>query len=179
MQAAPTRQGNPNFGDASLADSTLLTENSIVAIARPHSSPETDHVDRRNAFETGILPLLGASLRYDSSNSRPVSRIALYDTLPHNQLIVKLFETYRCQAHLFHAITYNLHEIEQIFCAIISRDSIYDSMSPLSPQESQWLALLHVILASGAQFSDLAPKLRFEVSQNYSMQIPNWFPLEM
>lgn len=151
-----------------VANSSLLDDNSLVAITRPHSSATTDNPDRTIAFQAGILPLLGATPEERASDTSPYSRAALYNGFPDDQLILELFDVYRSRVHPFHAITYNLDEIEQKLCVFINdRESGASASSPRSLQESHWLCLLHAILASGAQFSDFNLQRRAEVSQNH------------
>lgn len=160
--------GSPNT-DAQQADSSLLDENSLLSIAGRRSSATPEDPNRTIAFQSGILPLLGASAREQAPVALLDTRAALYRSFPDNQLVLELFEVYRVRVHPFNGITYNLDEIEKQLCVFLSdRETGTVDNAPQSLHECQWTCLLHAILASGAQFSDLPSERRSPVSQNHS-----------
>ncbi|RSL82663.1 hypothetical protein CEP52_016905 [Fusarium oligoseptatum] len=121
---------------------SLLGGNSILAIARQDSMQPQSGSQRREAFETGIFPLLGPSL-------------------PDDQETIQLFNTYRHRVHPSQLVLDDLDEVEKVVCSLIGRDSTREQ------NDSHFLCLLHTILAAGAQFSDLEPSSRVKKSQKH------------
>ncbi|KAF4813657.1 hypothetical protein CGCSCA5_v008332 [Colletotrichum siamense] len=127
-------------------------------MARQRSPRSRDDPARQSAFETGILPLLGIS---DDTASSAMS----FGSLPSDQEIVRLFEVFRQRAHPFHVITYDLDHIEARACALVTSGRVTASECPEDPR---WLCLLHAILATGAQFSELSFHKRLALSQQHT-----------
>ncbi|KAH7129024.1 c6 zinc finger domain-containing protein [Dactylonectria macrodidyma] len=160
-------QGNTGPSEQ-LTNPSLLDDSSLVTITRPHSAATTDNPDLTIAFQAGILPLLGANSGEQVSDTSPDLGATIYHSFPDDHLLLELFELYRSRVHPFHAITYNLDEIEHKLCVFIKDRQSGASGNPPRPlQDSHWLCLLHAILASGAQFSDFSLQRRSEVSQNH------------
>lgn len=113
------------------------------------------------ALETAILSLLGAAGSRDTPG-------ASFRSLPNDQEIVCLFEVYRDRVHPFHGITYNLEVIERTTRMFMhSRSEIGVEYHPAELRDYRLLGLLHVILASGAQFSDLPIQTCISLSQKH------------
>ncbi|KAF3802032.1 hypothetical protein GCG54_00012275, partial [Colletotrichum gloeosporioides] len=158
--ASPNPSGSSSHGTAvaNNGDTTFLADNSVVNMARQRSPRSRDDPARQSAFETGILPLLGIS---DDTASSAMS----FSSLPSDQEIVRLFEVFRQRAHPFHVITYNLDHIEARACALVTSGRVAVSECPEDPW---WLCLLHAILATGAQFSELSFHKRLALSQQHT-----------
>ncbi|KAH7144165.1 c6 zinc finger domain-containing protein [Dactylonectria estremocensis] len=171
--ATPQNAQHEQRGDASgpseqLTNPSLLDDNSLFTLTRPHSAATTDNPDRTIAFQAGILPLLGANPGEQVSDTSTDLAATIYHSFPDDQVLLELFELYRSRVHPFHAITYNLDGIEHKLCVFIKdRESGASGNPRRLVQDSHWLCLLHAILASGAQFSDLSLQRRSEVSQNH------------
>lgn len=143
-------------------DTLFLADNSVVNMVRRRSVRSRDDPARQSAFETGILPLLGVSEETRTS-------ILSYPSLPSDQEIVRLFELFRRRVHPFHVITCNLDSIEENICQLVNArsDPTFESEFE-SLNDPRWLSLLHAILASGAQFSDMCLQDRILTSQRHS-----------
>jgi hypothetical protein len=69
----------------------------------------------------------------------------------------------------FHVIMHNLDAIEEKICRLINTTRDAQSRDcPEALEDSRWLALLHAILAAGAQFSDMDLQQRTIVAQRHS-----------
>lgn len=162
LRASPSTMAND-------VESILLDGSSIVTIARRNSPPLSGDPDRRSAFETGILPLLGLSEACMLSQMPEAQGSSSYSTFPNDQDLINLFECYRCRVHPFSFITYDLDQIEKKLCLFINIRSKSDTAARSAEHnDSRWLCLLHAIVASGAQFSDMPLERRISLSKNHS-----------
>ncbi|KAI8651900.1 Zn(2)-C6 fungal-type domain-containing protein [Fusarium sp. Ph1] len=138
---------------------SLLGGNSIIAVARRESIQPQSDSQRREAFETGIFPLLGMDT---SSQQRDLSQVSHPGpSLPEDQEMIQLFNTYRHRVHPSQLVLDDIDEVERMICSLINRDSAQRQ------SDSHLLCLLHAILAAGAQFSDLAASTRLNKSQKH------------
>ncbi|KAH6871622.1 c6 zinc finger domain-containing protein [Thelonectria olida] len=170
-QGALNAYGNhvPSPGETP-ANSSLLGGRSILAMTRQNSLQPQDNPDRQRAFETGILPLLGIGGQR-SQTTADVLEAYPCTSLPSDEELLKLFEFYRDRVNPFQFKLFDLGEIEKQICGIIvARTPSALSNPPVSPGGSHFLALLHAILACGAQFSDLPADRRLSLSQKHSKQ---------
>ncbi len=123
---------------------------------------------RQAAFETGVGPLLGSHFGPRSLLSPESQARALRDTLPSGGELVGLFACYRTRVHPFSIITPDIDDIEAKLCFLInSGTGSGDRFSTGSAEDIQWFGLLHAILSSGAQMSDMPPDRRRSVSQKH------------
>ncbi|KPM37541.1 hypothetical protein AK830_g9019 [Neonectria ditissima] len=109
--------------DSHQANSSLLGDNSLLSIAERWSSATPEDPNRTIAFQSGILPLLGDSVREEAPVALVDTRAALYRSLPDDQLIVELFEVYRIRVHPLNGIT----------MAIVWQDSLLSLAFDRSP----------------------------------------------
>ncbi|KAJ4259540.1 hypothetical protein NW762_007469 [Fusarium torreyae] len=154
-----TFAGDPTSHDAedSIPTPSLLGGNSIISVARPDSAQPLSDNERRTAFETGVLPLLGMD---ESTNNRHVARPGHpSSSLPDIQEMIELFSLYRDRVHPFQFVIDDLAEIEALVCSLASRDKEAGQV------DNDSLCLLNAILAAGAQFSDLATAVRVSKSK--------------
>ena len=123
---------------------------------------------RQAAFETGVGPLLGSHFGSRSVLSQDGQARALRDTLPSGGELVGLFACYRTRVHPFGIITLDIDDIEAKLCLLINpgNESGDRSLTGIV-EDTQWFCLLHAILASGAQMSDMPPDRRRSVSQKH------------
>lgn len=149
-----TSQATVNAGTPS-----LLGGNSIIAVARRESIQPQSDSQRREAFETGIFPLLGMDT--SSQQRGPLQVSPPGPPLPEDQEMIQLFNTYRHRVHPSQLVLDDIDDIEGMVCSLINRDSAQRQ------SDSHFLCLLHAILAAGAQFSDLAPSIRLKRSQKH------------
>lgn len=154
IQSSPGLEGPPT-------GSSLLGEGSFVAMTGHGSAQPSDDPDRQMAFETGLLPLLGmgGTAIADSSDASSEE----HRSLPNDRDMVSLFELYRHRVHPFHSITFDLDQIEKTMCFLVE-NRFELSQPPCGPR---FLCLLHAIMATGAQFSDLPLKQRTSLSQKH------------
>lgn len=147
-------------------EATFLAARCLSSMSMGHrqSPPSRHDPARQSAFETGILPLLGANGNQDTP-------AASFRSLPDDQELVRLFEVYRDRVHPFQGITYNLDLIEKTMCMFMHlRTEIGVEYLPVGLRDYQSLGLLHAILASGAQFSDLPVQTCISLSQKHGRQ---------
>lgn len=163
----PQQDDIPSVSSSSTAaGSTLFQDNSMVTVARGRS-PQGASNARRTAFETGILPLLGASDQDRPSNSSVIPPTISNKRLEEQQ-VFHLFEIYRSRVHPFHFIVYDLDQVERDLCRFFSTGQRTDAnMNSEACNHIQWFCLVHGILASAAQFSDFQPDFRAELSQTH------------
>jgi hypothetical protein len=124
---------------------------------------------QRSAYENGVLPLLGLETdNEDATLMTHANAKILYDSLPSNQDMIRLFETHRLRCHPFHIITYNINELQtKLSKLIISRnDPAY--LASIQSQDVRWICLLHAIFAAGAQASDLPLEQQTNLSDRHS-----------
>lgn len=149
------------------AESTLLEGSSVLNIGRQTQQHPMQYEERQAAFETGVLPLLGAAT--EASSATPNDAPSNFHLTASNQDMIRLFEAYRTRVHPFHHITFDLDRVEEKLCQLIHvRSTSAGARSGLASQDLQWLCLLHAILASGAQFSDLPTEQRIFLSKTHS-----------
>ncbi|KAF4972855.1 hypothetical protein FSARC_681 [Fusarium sarcochroum] len=150
---------NPTSHDIenSIPTPSLLGGNSIISVARSDSIQPLSDNERRTAFETGVLPLLGMDTTTDNGHvTRPGHSNS---SLPDIQEMIELFSLYRDRVHPFQFVVDDLAEIEALVCSLVSRDKEARQV------DNDSLCLLHAILAAGAQFSDLATAIRVSKSR--------------
>ncbi|KAF4344556.1 hypothetical protein FBEOM_1454 [Fusarium beomiforme] len=102
---------------------SLLGGNSIISVARLDAAqPQSDN-ERHNAFETGILPLLGMDKFSDNSygNQPGLSE----PMLAADQDMITLFGIYRDRVHPFQFIVDDLGHIEKLICSLGRNFLIY------------------------------------------------------
>ncbi|KAF5690471.1 hypothetical protein FDENT_3855 [Fusarium denticulatum] len=143
-------------GSVSNASPSLLGDNSIISVARTDTTQPHANNERRTAFETGILPLLGMDGTSDGGRGTPAGR--LETTLAVDQDMISLFGFYRDRVHSFQFVLDDLTEIEKLICSLLSREVQAQQM------DNHSLCLLHAIMAAGAQFSDLPIATRLSKS---------------
>lgn len=163
--ASPRRGTSPSI----LGDTSILQNN----------APSPLEPDHQAAFEDGIFPLLG--IRENSFLPTPKSRPddLLVGGMNNREAII-LFETYRHSIHPFRAVVYDLKAVEQLMCSLLdpctgrdgldsrdSRDSHDSHDNARARHHIQLRALLHAILAYGAQFSDLPVDKRIHLTQKH------------
>lgn len=152
------------------AGPTLLRATSIVPTAIDPSLSSAGDFERRDAYEKGILPLLGLEDNEGASIALPhFDYEVLYNSLPSDQDMVSLFETHRIRCNPFHIVTYDIEEIESKLCSLINnRSKAGATMGAQLQGDLRWVCLLHAILAAGAQSSDLPLEHRLSLSQSHS-----------
>lgn len=126
---------------------------------------------QRSAYENGVLPLLGLETdNEDATLMTHANAKILYDSLPSNQDMIRLFETHRLRCHPFHIITYNINELQtKLSKLIISRnDPAY--LASIQSQDVRWICLLHAIFAAGAQASDLPLEQQTNLSDRHTQR---------
>ncbi|KAK6080086.1 fungal specific transcription factor [Seiridium cupressi] len=155
---------NPTVADGTTP--TLLGNSSAVP------TPSGDEHARRNAYEDGILLLLGLGGDKDALNLVPhVDSEVIYNSLPSNQDMVSLFEIYQLRYHPFHTVTYDIDGIQRKLCTLINTRRQSVASRALSGQvDLRWVCLLHAIFAAGAQSSDLPLERRLSLSQRHTQQ---------
>ncbi|KAK9783578.1 hypothetical protein SCAR479_00137 [Seiridium cardinale] len=155
---------NPTVVDGTTP--TLLGNSSAV------STPSGDEHARRNAYEDGILLLLGLGGDKDALNLvPPVDSEVIYNSLPSNQDMVSLFEIYQLRYHPFHMVTYDIDGIQRKLCTLINnRRQSVASRASSGQVDLRWVCLLHAIFAAGAQSSDLPLERRLSLSQRHTQQ---------
>ncbi|KAH6649036.1 hypothetical protein BKA67DRAFT_576609 [Truncatella angustata] len=152
------------------AEPTLLGDISIVPTALGLSSSPAGDFERRNAYEKGILPLLGLEDDEGVPTALPhFDNEVLYNSLPSDQDMVSLFETHRLRCNPFHIITYDIEEVQSKLCNLINtRKKAGATMGAQLQGDLRWVCLLHAILAAGAQSSDLPLERRLSLSQSHT-----------
>lgn len=172
----PPAGSEPHYTPASLTagggiiDSELPNSNSTVALSRGASPLGTDSSDHRTAFGLGILPLLGA-VEAESGTAEAdgawKSTLAVLDV---ERGVLDLFQSYRRNVHPFHAIPFDLDEIEKKFCLLLNlRDTCGEQAGEAGPvRDPNWLCLLNAILAAGAQASEMPLERRISMSRLHS-----------
>ncbi|EFX01147.1 c6 zinc finger domain containing protein [Grosmannia clavigera kw1407] len=156
----------------------LLGGGSLLAIAREHDS-ETNGVDddagRGDVLENAVMPLLGVPGM--DNNSRPGTSLQgddLYADLPRDRELLDLFSIYRTRVHPFQLILADIEAVESELCAIINRRARSRGLSGADAQNAatvpvrrQFLCLVHAILATSGQFSDLSASDRSNISRRH------------
>ena len=135
---------------------SLLGDNSIISVARPDTTQLHANNERRTAFETGVLPLLGMDGASDGVRRSPAGRSET--TLAVDQDMISLFGFYRDRVHPFQFVVDDLTEIEKLICSLLNREVQTQQV------DNHSLCLLHAIMAAGAQFSDLPTSTRVSKS---------------
>jgi hypothetical protein len=143
--------------DVSNPSPSLLGEHSIISVARPDTTRPHSNNERRTAFETGILPLLGMDGASDGGRGTPAGRSET--TLAVDQDMISLFGFYRDRVHSFQFVVDDLAEIEKLICSLLNREVQAQQV------DNHSLCLLHAIMAAGAQFSDLPTSTRLSKSR--------------
>ncbi|KAF5690958.1 hypothetical protein FCIRC_689 [Fusarium circinatum] len=143
-------------GSVSNASPFLLGDNSIISVARPDTTQPHANNERRTAFETGILPLLGMDGAADGGRGTPAGRSETTVTV--DQDMITLFGFYRDRLHSFVFVVDDLTEIEKLICSLLNREVQAQQV------DNHSLCLLHAIMAAGAQFSDLPTATRLSKS---------------
>ncbi|EWY82461.1 hypothetical protein FOYG_14554 [Fusarium oxysporum NRRL 32931] len=143
-------------GSVSNTSPSLLGDNSIISVAKPDTTQPHSNNERRAAFETGILPLLGMDGASDVG--RGTSAGCSETTLALDQDMISLFGFYRDRVHSFQFVIDDLAEIEKLICSLLSREIQVQHI------DNHSLCLLHAIMAAGAQFSDLPTATRLSKS---------------
>jgi hypothetical protein len=134
----------------------LLGDNSIISVAKPDTTQPHSNNERRTAFETGILPLLGMDGASDVGLGTSAGRSET--TLALDQDMISLFGFYRDRVHSFQFVIDDLAEIEKLICSLLNREFQVQHI------DNHSLCLLHAIMAAGAQFSDLPTATRLSKS---------------
>ncbi|KNB14583.1 hypothetical protein FOXG_21160 [Fusarium oxysporum f. sp. lycopersici 4287] len=153
-----THHGRPvsRNGSVSNTSPSLLGDNSIISVAKPDTTQPHSNNERRTAFETGILPLLGMDGASDVG--RGTSAGHSETTLALDQDMISLFGFYRDRVHSFQFVIDDLAEIEKLICSLLNREIQVQHI------DNHSLCLLHAIMAAGAQFSDLPTATRLSKS---------------
>ncbi|OTB12417.1 hypothetical protein K445DRAFT_14843 [Daldinia sp. EC12] len=152
-----------------LVDSNFPQTTSLATVPRESSSYLIDRLADRSAFETGVLPLLGVN--EDMNTDRPISTPGniLNDFLSVKQDVYALFQSYKHYVHPFNTIPIDLDQMEKRLCAIIEFRHNPGAEAGLEVDRiPRWLCLLHAILASGAQFSELSLERRALLSREHT-----------
>lgn len=159
-------------GSVSNTSPSLLGDNSIISVAKPDTTQPHSNNERRAAFETGILPLLGMDGASDVG--RGTSTGCSETTLALDQDMISLFGFYRDRVHSFQFVIDDLAEIEKLICSLLSREIQVQHI------DNHSLCLLHAIMAAGAQFSDLPTATRLSKSnQNCEHQFSPFSRLQV
>ncbi|EWZ30911.1 uncharacterized protein FOBCDRAFT_233567 [Fusarium oxysporum Fo47] len=148
-------------GSVSNTSPSLLGDNSIISVAKPDTTQPHSNNERRTAFETGILPLLGMDGASDVGRGTSAGRSET--TLALDQDMISLFGFYRDRVHSFQFVIDDLAEIEKLICSLLNREFQVQHI------DNHSLCLLHAIMAAGAQFSDLPTATRLSKS-NQNLQ---------
>lgn len=143
-------------GSVSNTSPSLLGDNSIISVAKPDTTQPHSNNERRTAFETGILPLLGMDGASDVGRGTSAGRSET--TLALDQDMISLFGFYRDRVHSFQFVIDDLAEIEKLICSLLNREFQVQHI------DNHSLCLLHAIMAAGAQFSDLPTATRLSKS---------------
>ncbi|ETS88143.1 hypothetical protein PFICI_01971 [Pestalotiopsis fici W106-1] len=157
--ASPT--GNPGPGD--------LGNASVSSPIREQLSSSRSDNPQRSAYENGVRPLLGLETDNEDSPSLPrVNTKILYESLPGNQDMIRLFETHRLRCHPFHIITYNIEELQTKLSKLIVSRNNSTNLPNTQAQDLRWICLLHAIFAAGAQASDLPLEQQTSLSDRHT-----------
>ncbi|EXA36574.1 hypothetical protein FOVG_12483 [Fusarium oxysporum f. sp. pisi HDV247] len=153
-----THPGRPvsHNGSVSNTSPSLLGDNSIISVAKPDTTQPHSNNERRTAFETGILPLLGMDGASDVGRGTSAGRSET--TLALDQDMISLFGFYRDRVHSFQFVVDDLAEIEKLICSLLNHEIQVQHI------DNHSLCLLHAIMAAGAQFSDLPTATRLSKS---------------
>ncbi|EXL73290.1 hypothetical protein FOPG_11347 [Fusarium oxysporum f. sp. conglutinans race 2 54008] len=153
-----THPGRPvsRNGSVSNTSPSLLGDNSIISVAKPDTTQPHSNNERRTAFETGILPLLGMDGASDVGRGTSAGRSET--TLALDQDMISLFGFYRDRVHSFQFVVDDLAEIEKLICSLLNHEIQVQHI------DNHSLCLLHAIMAAGAQFSDLPTATRLSKS---------------
>ncbi|KAF5638039.1 hypothetical protein F52700_4743 [Fusarium sp. NRRL 52700] len=156
-----TQPGLPvsHNGSVSNASPSLLGDNSIISVARPDTTQPHTNSERRTAFETGILPLLGMDSASDDGRGTPAGRSET--VLAVDQDMVSLFGFYRDRVHPYQFVIDDLMETEKLICSLLNREVQTQQL------DNHSLCLLHAMMAAGAQFSDLPIATRLSKSSQH------------
>ncbi|SCO42060.1 uncharacterized protein FFNC_08303 [Fusarium fujikuroi] len=154
--ATQPRRPVSHDGSASNASPSLLGDNSIISVARPDTTQPHANNERRTAFETGILPLLGMDGAFDGGRGTPAGSSETIFAV--DQDMISLFGFYRDRVHSFQFVLDDLTEIEKLICSLLSHEVQTQQI------DNHSLCLLHAIMAAGAQFSDLPTAIRLSKS---------------
>lgn len=138
--------------EASTSATALLGRNSIIGVGQATTDPPWPDTERRTAFESGVVPLLGASTISDTRiGSEPTQ---LKSSLRYDEDAITLFSFYRDRIHPFNFIVDDLVEMEGLMCSLVDGDVQAQRV------DNHTLCLLHAIFAAGAQFSDFIAPVR-------------------
>lgn len=147
------------------------------ALSWPTLAPSAQSAAHKSAFQTGLLPLLGASppesadgmAPFTPANQMEEAPVNINATLPCDKTLSTLFDMHRSYVHPFVNITYNLDAMERFMCVFMTRRlELGKTPMPTSEDDAQKVPLLHTILASGAQFSSMPLKQRYNLVQTHS-----------
>lgn len=183
-QQRPRDGAQTQSGHASPSSSSgmpLLGGSSLLAIAREHNSQTygvNDDAGRGDVLENAVMPLLGvAGMEHSSRLGTPSLSEDLYADLPRDRELLTLFAIYRTRVHPFQRILGDMDAVESELCAIISEravsnrrhsaDAEASRQEPAVPNRRRFLCLLHAILATGGQFSDLTVGDRSTISRRH------------
>ncbi|TVY51187.1 hypothetical protein LCER1_G007576 [Lachnellula cervina] len=151
---------------------SFLGSNSMPAFLRSQSSQVGSiHNSPINPVEDAILPILGLKgpksnypFLPDPETLTEKIHSELYQALPADHEIIRLFERYKLSAHSFTPIIPDIEDFEAGLCQYLedrvllkrqSKSSIQDpgARAPEHSRPISWVASLFAILASGAQYS--------------------------
>lgn len=147
-------------------DPHLPQATSLATVTRESSSYLIDRPGDRSAFEVGVLPLLG--INEHISTNLPIAHFDgfLNDFLSVEQDVYALFQSYKRRIH---TIPIDLDQMEKRLCAIIEfRHNLGAEVGLEVDEVPQWLCLLHAVLASGAQFSEMSLERRSLLSREHT-----------
>lgn len=154
---------------SNVVDSHPLHGASLASLTREPSSHFTNAPNELSAFDTGVLPLLGVNEHPNAAQWTATSNGLLNDFLSIEQDVYALFHSYKHRVHPFHSIPLDVDQMERRLCAIIEfRHNPGTDVGLETDKVPQWLCLLHAVLASGAQFSEVSLERRFSLSREHS-----------
>ncbi|TVY20649.1 hypothetical protein LARI1_G004559 [Lachnellula arida] len=164
---------------------SFLGSNSMPAFLRSQSSQVGSiHNSPINPVEDAILPILGLKgpkstypFLPDPETSMGKINWELYQALPADREIIRLFERYKLSAHSFTPIIPDIEDFEAGLCqyleerVLLKRQSSIRDSGAHAPEHSRpisWVASLFAILASGAQYSHTSSQERQVKSRLYA-----------
>lgn len=155
----------------------------ILAIAREDSpQPRDDDASRRDVLENAVMPLLGMASMDEAGMEHGQQEVSRdkdpYADLPGDRELLNLFLIYRDRVHSFQLIIDDLDEVESELCAIVDERAGRGAAGEpqqyqqVSSDRNRFLCVLHAILATGAQFSDMPPSDRSTISHRHCESNP-------
>lgn len=172
QQYSPALLANPG----SAVESELPGSSGIVALSggsHDGAQPIQDNAQHhQQAFGSGIMPLLGVSSEDGTGKSPAIETVwkPIIEPLLAGSDVGTMFQSYRNRVYPFQAMPLDVDSIEEKLCLLLCTGNApgYDTTLKIDQSVGmKGLCLLHAILASGAQASDLPLQKRQRLSRDH------------